>query len=83
VVVQWTEGDEAVGFAITSACLDHAHWELVGVDKTAVAGGTITRTDCLTLARMLIKTAEWIDSTNDDYVTAGSLELEQYANGHV
>lgn len=77
MIVQWTEGDEAVGFAITGACLTHAHWELVGVDKTASAGGTITRTDCLTLARMLIATAEWIDSTNDDYVNDGLDKLEQ------
>jgi hypothetical protein len=73
----WVEGPEPVAFQITGACSDHAHFDLISIDGTAVAGGTLTRRQCLALANLFTRTVEMIDET-DGYVEHGIAELERY-----
>jgi hypothetical protein len=76
MVLQWNTGDEAVGLKITGACSDHAHFELVGVAGPSIAGGIISRDDCIVLATLMVETVRWIDA-QDAYVDAGIEKLER------
>jgi hypothetical protein len=70
-------GPEPVAFQVTGTCSDHAHIDLLGVDGTVGASGTITRRECLALANLFTNTVEMIDGT-DGYVEHGLAELERY-----
>jgi hypothetical protein len=72
----WLEGPEPVAFQVTGTCSDHAHFELLGIDGSAVADGTITKRQCIALANLFVKTIDLIDSTSD-YIDNGIAELEQ------
>jgi hypothetical protein len=71
----WLEGPEPIAFQISGTCSDHAHFDLLGIDGTAVASGTLTRSECLTLANLFTRTTEMIDGT-DDYINDGIAQLE-------
>jgi hypothetical protein len=76
----WIEGPEPVALQITGTCSDHAHFELLGIDGESVAGGILTRRQCVALANLLINTIDLIDTT-DGYVEHGIAELERYVQG--
>jgi hypothetical protein len=79
VTFDWSEGPEPVAFQVTGVCSLHAHFELLGVDGSAVAGGILSRQECVTLANLFVKTIDLIDDTESHerkYIDHGIRELE-------
>jgi hypothetical protein len=72
----WTEGPEPVAFQVVGVCADHGHFELLGLDGSAVAGGILSRQECLTLANLFTRTVEAIDSAEEEYIHDGIARLE-------
>lgn len=71
----WAEGPEPVAFQITGTCPGHAHFELLGIDGSAVADGILSRRECIALANLFVHTIDLIDESRD-YIDHGLAELE-------
>jgi hypothetical protein len=79
VTFQWTSGPELTALQIIEVCPQHAHFELEGEDGTAVAGGIISRGECLELAGLLLATVEALDmetAEEETWIANGIAQLE-------